>query len=485
LRRLLPLTLLLGACAGSDRDAAPAAGGDSTRPQEARIVSAVAFRLPARGGAVTVHRLPDLERTPWGGGSRIAAAGSAVGLDLYGRRLLYRDSTGAVTAFDLVAMRERAAAPRDALAAVGVDGVLLAVDAQGRVTEAQPWGTVPWAGALGRGIIAVFAAPGSRLVAVRRTAADTLLVATRETGVAHAVRAPAALAIAASPTADAVAFATHSGVTVFEDRALDAPWSVPLTGTPCAVVFSPSGHRLYVALAERRAIAVVDRFAQRERATLDVPGTARALRMDPWGRVLLARAADDTETWVIAGADGRVTGRLRGSWDSDLPSVSQDGVILSREGGAVVARDLRTLDSLGAAGDAGSDLWFAARWSPPSVSVAARQRADSTTARAAPAVPAPVRPAAPGPSGAEQQPAAAGFWVQLASSRNPGAAQGLVDELRARRQNARLLAPRREGDLWRVVTGPFPSRESADSAGRSLGLPYWVVDRAREAAGPP
>lgn len=491
MRRLFPLLLLLGSCAGPSHDAAGRTASVSSHQALSREVPSVAFRVPARAGTLEVYRLPRLEATPWGAGSRLSGARGAVGTDLIGRRLLYRDATGAVTSFDLVALRERPVAPRGSQASIGADGTLLAVDTTGAVLESQPWGTRAWPGSLGRGVREIFAAPGSRLAVVRRHRVDSLEFASRESGVALGAAVPEATDRAGARDGDAFAFATDSGIAVYEDRELPDPWFVRLAGRPRAVVFSPSGHRLYVALADRDELAVVDRFARRGRGTISLPGRAVALRMDPWGRALLVRGAAEAgegETWVVGIADGDVKGRLRTGWASDLPTVSEDGILLTREGGAVVARDLRSLDSLGAVAEGAGGIWFTGRWVPASAALAARQQADSARGKQLATTPgATARPAAPAPAGPEAGPAAtpASFWVQIASLRNADAAHELAAELRAEHQPASVIEPRQEGDPWRVMSGPYPTREAADSAGRSLGRPYWVVDRSREPQGKP
>jgi hypothetical protein len=489
LKRLFPLILLLGACAGSDRGAAGSAASDTTRRAGAREVPSVAFRVPAHPGALLVYRLPHLEATPWGAGSHVAGALSAVGTDLIGRRLLYHDATGAVESFDLVALRERAVAPRGAEAAIGSDGTLLAVDSAGAVLESQPWGTRAWPGALGRGVREVFAAPGSRLAVVRRHRSDTLQFASRESGVTVAAAVPEAVDRAATRDGDAFAFATDSGIAVYEDRELADPWFVRLAGHPKAVVFSPSGHRLYVALGDRNALVVVDRFGRRERETVGLPGRASALRMDPWGRVLLVRGdgeGREGETWVVGVARGDVIGRLGTGWASDLPTVSEEGVLLLRQGSAVVARDVRSLDSLGAVPDAGDDVWFAGRWVPASAALAARQKADTSGKHLVTApVPSTREPERAAAAAAVAPVATPSFWVQIASLHSAEAARALAAELRSEHQSVAIVEPRQEGDPWRVMSGPYPTRNAADSAGRSLGRPYWVVDRSREPQGRP
>jgi hypothetical protein len=412
-----------------------------------------------------VHLLPQLTRASTGPSGTIASARSAVGFDVVGRRLVYRDSAGRVAAYDLIANRERTIAPSGALASLGADGTLLAVGRTGTVVESQPWGTRQWPGSLGGGLREAFAAPGARLIAVRRGTTDTLAVATRESGLSVAVAAPAASDRSASRDGDAVAFATDSGLVVIEERESDRPWFVPLAAPARAVVFSPSGHRLYVALDNREEIAIIDRFNRAPRATVTLPAPAGALRADPWGRVLLARAAEGDETWVISIARERVLGRLSGGWSSDLPFVSRDGVLLSREGRAVVAREVRSLDSLGAVAGGAGDLWLVGQWSPPRPTAAARAEARlSDTLRGR-------------ERDAERREST--LWVQVSVSQNEAWARSLAEELRAGGRPVVVAGPRNPGDGYRVLVGPYRSRDAADSAGRSLGRPYWIVERSQ------
>ncbi len=470
---------------------------------------AVAFRLPTQGGPLTVYKLPDLEATRWGAGARTAGAYDAVGVDLQGRRLLYRDSVGGIASLDLVALRERTVAPRGALAALGADGTLLAVATDGTVLESHHWGVTPWPTTLGRRVRAVFAAPGGRILALRDASADTLATFSRD-GLVRAVAAPEAADRAAAFDGDAVAFATDSGLVVVEERESDRPWFVRLSGTPRAAIFSPSGHQVFVALQGKHELAVVDRFGRAVTSTIPLPGPAAALRADPWGRAILVRPSEQPDVvWIVGVADHEVRGELRTRWASDLPVVAEDGVILAREEGAVVARDVRSLDSVGAVAGGAADLWFTGRWVARSASAAARSLAQdaarpagaptATTAtaprerpaeRSAAAQPPRTTEAAPPPAAARAEPRASAppeppappgnFWAQVTSTRFPEGARALADTLRTDGHPAQVIAPRPADNIWRVMTGPYRSREAADSAGRALGRPYFIVDRNRQ-----
>jgi cell division protein FtsN len=62
----------------------------------------------------------------------------------------------------------------------------------------------------------------------------------------------------------------------------------------------------------------------------------------------------------------------------------------------------------------------------------------------------------------------------VSSSQNPDWAEDLARQLREVGLVASVLKPRREGDGYRVVLGPYDSRETAESEGRKLGRPFFI-----------
>jgi len=477
----------------------------------------VAVRLAARGGAVRVYQLPSLAPEDWQTGARTSPARAAIGVDAAGRRLLFRDSTGAIDALDLVALLQKTIATGGRFAALATDGTLLVITPDGGVTESEPWGVQRWPTTVGSGVRIAYAGLDSRLIVVRR---DTLVSLGREPGSPVAAPVPAG-AVAGSREGDAVAFATDSGLVVVEDRDQWRPWYVRLAGAPVAAAFAPSGYRVFVALKDRSALAVVDRFTRKERPAIALPGPAADLRVDPWGRVVLVKPAGrPSETWVVGVAGGRVAGHVATQWASDLPTVSEGGVLLAREGRAVVARDVRTLDSLGAVPDGAGDVWFVGRWKPSSAIVAAREEA--RRAAVAPA-PAPAAAAAAPPSGAArgaaepalaarpapaaarppaaaeppppEQPVEPGaapdaerpttVWIQVSASQNERQTRDLAAELARAGYASHVATPLSPAESWRVLIGPFTNRSSADSTARTLGRPYWITGRGPGGPTPP
>ena len=66
------------------------------------------------------------------------------------------------------------------------------------------------------------------------------------------------------------------------------------------------------------------------------------------------------------------------------------------------------------------------------------------------------------------------FYVQVSSTANESWAQDLARNLRAAGMSASVLPPSTDEDRYRVVLGPFPTREAAEATGRKLGRPFWI-----------
>jgi cell division septation protein DedD len=70
-----------------------------------------------------------------------------------------------------------------------------------------------------------------------------------------------------------------------------------------------------------------------------------------------------------------------------------------------------------------------------------------------------------------------GFVVSFAALLSEQRARELASQIRVRGQSARVAATQREGTtIYRVLLGPYPSREEADRVGRESGQTYWVYE---------
>ncbi len=63
----------------------------------------------------------------------------------------------------------------------------------------------------------------------------------------------------------------------------------------------------------------------------------------------------------------------------------------------------------------------------------------------------------------------------MSSSRNPTWAKELADKLRSAGLPASVLPPRPGDEAYRVVLGPYATREQAEATGKSLGMPSFVI----------
>jgi hypothetical protein len=249
-----------------------------------------------------------------------------------------------------------------------------------------------------------------------------------------------------------------------------------------ALVGTPSGDRLYVAIDSTHDVAVIDRYRDRITARIQLPGESRDLRIDPLGRYLLARATHGDSVWIVAVGTDRLIGTVRSAWRPDLPFVAPDGAIALAQGSDVVFVDGASQRERERISGGTEDFWFSFQWTgfrPRSASLdrpADFTPPDSsdTTARVATGGgdsatrPTPTIQVDTGPRG---------FVVSFAALLSEPRARELAAQIKVRGQSARMVSTEREGTtIYRVVLGPYSSREEAERIGRESGQTYWVYE---------
>jgi DNA-binding beta-propeller fold protein YncE len=441
--------LLLAACGGSSSSA------EHTPLALDRGPVASLLRIDPEGGRPELYHLPDLAPLDWRAEARFGKVRDLVGSLSEPPQAILLDASGKLTAMRLEAGRTRTIVEDAAMAAVSADGSLYSVDSAGlpwTVGRRTPeryrasFDQVPdrlWAGAGGSLVGLDSSAPALEVLGV----SDTLSVIPIESG-----------PVAAAPWADLIAVATDSAVWLHDPRSSGKPSRIGGIRGATSIAFSPSGHQLYVA-AENRLV-VVDRFAARIRTTVSLPGAATALRPDPLGRWLLVRPASGDSIWVVDLDRDSLVGTAPGKWSDDLPLVASRNVLVARDGKAIIARDLSSsgLPETGRVDDAAGSLWLAVPWSPIREDLAAAALAQDSSA-------VPASDSAPGER----------IYLQVSSSRNPDWASELVKKLAGAGLDASILKPASDNDPYRVVLGPYPSRDAAEESGRTLGMPYFVI----------
>lgn len=444
---------LLIACGGSKDVPTQARASGPTSPQSSLV------RIPRDGGAARVYEPPRLELAPWEGAGRLPAIDTLFGVNQDQALIYLRDNRGNLIGLDLPSRRIRSYLRGARAAAVGADGTLYAVDTAGVVhqyTRRSPdrlrarFASVPKVlyGIQGAGVVGVNSAQGELSVL---SGSDTLRKVAVPTG-----------PVAVTVWGDLIAVAADTAVVVYDPAGTREPRSVRFRAGARAVAFSPSGHQLYVAQDDGQ-LAVLDRFGLEVLRRFELPGPAAELRPGPLGRWVLARPDDGNTVWVVDLEQNRPVGTLATTWAADLPLLTSPDLVVMRDGADVVARDLSSaaMPETGRVEGGAADLWSAPGWSFLGV---APVQDDIVEAEAGePGVPA------------DSTAASERIFLQVSSSQNPRWARDLAGKLSESGLPASVLAPRRDGDPYRVVLGPYASREEAEERGSSLGMPFFVI----------
>jgi hypothetical protein len=245
-----------------------------------------------------------------------------------------------------------------------------------------------------------------------------------------------------------------------------------------AAAASPSGDRLYVITESSHAVEVVDRYQDRVTSRIELSGQPRALRVDAFGRYLLIRGPRDS-VWIAGVGTDQVISTVRSPWADDLPFVSPDGALAVRDGADVVFRDVASGKELQRAAGGSADFWYPFVWTGfrrraarVDSLVVAKPDSDTVAAKPATARSETTKVAAPAPA---RDSIKLGFTVSFAA---------LLDESQAREQAVKIIVNGRAArvvagivsgtTVYRVVLGPFQTRDEAEQAGRASGQNFVI-----------
>lgn len=458
---------LLAACGRSpDKPSVPiadAAGAARAAPPSSAV------RLARAGGRAEAYAVPSLEKLEWRSDETVSALDTLIGADYERHVILAIDRKHNLIGLDLSERRSRTLAPQIREAAVGPDGTVYAVDTGRTVLQISRRTTTRFPGTLGEMPSTLSAAAGGTALAIEK--GRVAVVGSDASRRVAVPRGP----VAATFWGDLLAVGSDSGVVLLDPQSRRKPAVVPGTAAVRALLFSPSGHRLYAAGAGHELL-VIDRFGHTVLTRIQLPGAASALRIDFFGNWLLARAADRDSVWVIDLDAERVVGTVRTRWAGDLPVVAAPRTVIAREERDVVARDIGSpaLPETGRVKGGAADVWVAVNWAPAAPAAVADATAD--TARVVtPPSPAAKDTTPAGTADTAAAPAEAALYLQVSSSRNPEWADDLASKLRAAGLQPTVLKPASAEETYRVVLGPFRTREAAEETGRRLGMPSFVI----------
>jgi hypothetical protein len=290
---------------------------------------------------------------------------------------------------------------------------------------------------------------------------------------------------------DRVYFTVDSGLVGIKVKDLAPVGAIKLANRVTALAPTPSGDRLYVAMAGDSGLSVVDRYTESAKTSIELPQPPSELRMDALGRYLLARIPKADSAWVIAIGDNRLVGAVATRWETDLPSVTPDGLLALLGGKDVSLVDPEKLKVKSTVVDGAKDFWYFFAWDgfrpraqgldqPVTFPSDSLQR-DSLSASSTPSgTGAP--PTAPAVRDTSRAPATAvapptGFTVSFAALLSEEKAQQIASTIKVNGNAAHVVSTTTAGSpIFRVVMGPFPTRDEAEKIGRAARREYWIYE---------
>lgn len=473
-------SVFLAACRGGERSGPPATRTASTSPTTAvgRGPDALALRVPRGGGTPTVVEYPHIDSTLWSASEsappleRVLAfdqdAGLIAAVDTHQLPLWIDLRVGSVTYGSRKPVKGLVSVDGSTVYGIGPDGAIA------RFTPSGNWVYKPPQAARD-----VFPQSNGTLLILGGRGATTRVwrIHPPETRITDTVKiADIAFGVEA-PLGERVYFATtnHELIGV-RARTLAVGRPIKLDHAIRAIAATPSGDRFYVLTDSSNTVYVIDTFQDRIEARTDLPAAARDLRVDPFGRDVLVRAAKGDSVWVLAIGTNRIVRSFATSWRGDLPFVAIDGAIVHAVGNDLVLDGRTTLTLAGGA----SDFWYPFAWNglrprAASLDQPVRLPGDSDTAK----VVAPAESAAgpvPPPPPPRVDSARLGFTVSFAVLLDEQRAREAATKITVNGQTARVVAGMAAGNaVYNVILGPYTTREEADRVGRASGQSYVVI----------
>lgn len=498
MRTLFALALVLAACSGRERGDDPSAS-DSPTVVSSGGADRLLLRFPRAGGPVRAFAYPRVDSLVWTSTASVPALERVLGFDADAGSVAALDARGVPLRLDL-RMGAVARETKTKLSYVASqDGnVIYGVAADGTIRRLTPTGEWKFKPPVRPRELFPQSDGGLLVVADARNATTVWRVHPPQESLVDTARLPLAQRAVGTPLGDRLYFTVDTGLIGVRARDLTPVPSVRIPQRIRAAVTTPSGDRIYLLTAGSRELIVVDRYAEKIATRITLPDTSRELRMDPTGRYVLARAAGKDTVWVVGVATDTLVGGAATGWRADLPLVTPDGTIALLRGNDVALVDGESLETIRRVPGGGRDLWHFIEWNgfrPRNTSLdepvqfegmdtVAPDSGDSLNPFAATPSPeslgplpdsiSPRRPTDTAPSPPITTP---GFTVQYAALRDQAAAQAIANQIEVDGERARVVHTTQGGlDIWRVVLGPYPTRERADEIARRTGRSPWIYE---------
>ena len=456
----------------------------------------VIVRVPLRGGLVSAFPFTALDSVIWQAAHRTPPIARLLGFDAENGVLAFTDSGGTPGWVDLRlgAVRRTTKAAYTMLASA--DGwSVFGATAKHAVIRLTPTGD--WQLELERPIRRLLPSPDGTLLVLMDDADGTRILRLRppDDAISDSLLLPRVGLASLAPVGDRAYLGAGDQLFSLAPDALERRDDYETDGEIVAISPTPSGDRVFVATKGIAGLDRVDRYAGDLKASVRLPGAASELRMDPLGRYLVVRPESGDSAWVVSLSDERLVATVQTIWRDDLPAVALDGSLVTLIDNNVLFVDPRTNKTSRAVNGGGFDLWFFVRWNgfrprargidePVSFayerSVAPVVAIDSATGL--PRVPVDsTRPPAiiqPPPAVAEPiTPRPRGWTVSFAAVLSLERAREIAATISVDGSRPRVVTGETAGTtVYRVVLGPYDSREAAERIGRSSKHSYWIYE---------
>ena len=481
---LLASVLALLGCGRGDREtASPAHAAPSVMAP--RGPDHLVLRVPRTGGEARVYAYPRLDTVMWSAPSAPAPA-RVMAFDAEAGSIAFVDTKGAPARIDF---RQGAATTVTKAKLTGLaswDGSnIYGITADGSVERYGPNGPWKWKPRLPAR--AVFPQPDATLLVLAQRGDGSVVWRVRPpaTRIVDSVALGKVNRTLRTQVGDRLYLGSGRELTGVRTRTMQRAEAIRFDDDIELLEATPSGDRVFVVTRNGTTVEVVDRYRETITAHIDIGRHAADLRVDALGRYLLARPEGTDSTLVIALGTNRVIGAVATEWREDLPFVAPDGGIAVAQGADVVVVDGETLKQTVRVRGGAADFWYAFRWTgfrPRDARLdkpvdfggatldSTRRRADSASAPAdSSAIPPPARDTVVHRS--------AGFTVSFAALLVADKARELAGQIKVGNEAARVVTAVRDGStIYRVVLGPYPTREEAERIGRESKQSFWVYE---------
>ena len=357
-RKAITAILLCAACSG----------GSSVQPaKHANALAwtgpdAVLVRMPAAGGTARAYRWGE-EAVLWVSARSSPPIRGLIAFDVDQGTLSFADTRGVPGRLELRLGIIAPAAQTVVSGLVSADGwALYGINTKREVQRMTPSGTWSYKSAFTPR--SLLPQPDGSLVLMNDLGDRSVLrrLHPPEARITDTASVPKAYFAIATALGDRIYFATDSGLAGVRVRDLARTNTIDLPGPAVDAVPTPSGDRVFVALAGDPKIVIISRYDERITETLEMAARVVALRMDPDGRYLLARYDGVDSAAVISVAESRIVRTIATLWRDDLPLIAPDGRILALDSTDAIDIDPATGTVRRRFPNGASDFWALIRW---------------------------------------------------------------------------------------------------------------------------